>query len=43
MKMTEKKKLFRRVFDAIIEGRRHQAQDYVERYLRDRNPDGPRK
>lgn len=30
--MTEKKKLFRRMFDAIIEGRTRQAQRYVDAY-----------
>jgi hypothetical protein len=32
--MTEKKTLFRRVFDAIIEGRSAQAQRQIEEYLR---------
>ena len=30
--MTEKKKLFRRVVDAIVEGRTRQAQRYVDFY-----------
>jgi hypothetical protein len=42
MTMTEKKKLFRRVFNAMIEGRRNQAQTYVERYLKDRGLDHPK-
>jgi hypothetical protein len=32
--MIEKKNLFRRVFDAIIEGRSAQAQRHIEEYLR---------
>ena len=32
--MTEKKTLFRRVFDAIIEGRSAQAQRHIDEYLR---------
>ncbi len=32
--MTEIKNLFRRVFDAIIQGRSAQAQRHVEEYLR---------
>ena len=36
--MTEKKRLFRRVFDAIIEGRHAQAQRQIEQYLRAHGP-----
>jgi len=32
--MTEKKKLFRRVLDAIVEGRSRQAQHYVDLYTK---------
>ncbi len=32
--MIEKKNLFRRVFDAIVEGRSAQAQRHIEEYLR---------
>ena len=41
--MTEKKKLFRRVFDALIEGRTQQAQRYIDRYVKERTPDRPSK
>ena len=39
--MTEKKRLFRRVLDAMVEGREKQAQNYIERYLKDRGLDRP--
>jgi hypothetical protein len=32
--MTDKKTLFRRVYDAIIEGRSAQAQRRIQQYLR---------
>jgi hypothetical protein len=35
--MTEKKNLFRRVFDAIIEGRSAQAQKHIDDYLQAHN------
>lgn len=41
--MSEKKKLFRRVFDAIVEGRSRQAQRYVDEYRRTHNLDRPAK
>ena len=41
--MTEKKKLFRRMFDAIMEGRTRQAQRYVEAYRAAHEPLRPRK
>lgn len=41
--MTEKKKLFRRIFDAIVEGRTRQAQRYVEAYRAVHEPLRPNK
>lgn len=41
--MTEKKKLFRRMFDAIVEGRTRQAQRYVDAYRAAHEPPRPRK
>lgn len=32
--MTEQKTIFRRVLDALVEGRSRQAQRYVDDYLR---------
>ncbi|OEO29748.1 hypothetical protein VW23_024345 [Devosia insulae DS-56] len=32
-KMTERKTLFRRVFESMIEGRTRQAQRYISQYL----------
>jgi hypothetical protein len=40
--MSEKKRLFRRVLDAMVQGRSRQAQRYVDSYLRDHNIDRPR-
>lgn len=36
-----RKSMFRRVFDAIIEGRSRQAQRVVEQYLKSRGSDRP--
>ncbi|MDP1731935.1 MAG: hypothetical protein Q8L54_12330 [Devosia sp.] len=41
--MTEKKRLLRRVLDAIVEGRSRQARRYVDNYLRAHNMDRPSK
>jgi hypothetical protein len=38
--MTEKKKLFRRIFDAMIEGREAHAQRFIEEYLRQHGSGG---
>jgi DNA-binding FadR family transcriptional regulator len=38
--MTEKKKLFRRIFDAMIEGREAHAQRFIEEHLRQHGRDG---
>lgn len=43
LEMTEKKKLFRRVLEAIIEGRSRQAQRYVDAYTRGHNLHRPAK
>jgi hypothetical protein len=34
--MTERKRLFRRVFESMIEGRARQAQRYITEYLKNR-------
>ena len=41
--MTEKKRLFRRVLDAMVEARSRQAQRYVDSYLTDHEMARPRK
>jgi hypothetical protein len=41
--MAEKKRLFRRVLDAIVDGRSRQAQRYVDSYLTDHDMARPRK
>ncbi len=38
-----KKHLFRRVFDSMIEGRRREAQRYIEAYLRQRGQEPSQK
>ena len=40
--MTEKKTLFRRVFEAMIEGREAHAQRFIEEYLRQRGRERPK-
>jgi hypothetical protein len=41
--MTETKKLFRLVFNAMIEGRSAQAQRHIDEYLRTHRLEQPRK
>ena len=41
--MTEKKQLFRRLFDLLIESRSVQAQRHIEEYLRTHRLEQPRK
>ena len=35
--MTERKRLFRRVFESMMEGRQRQAQRYITEYLKSRH------
>lgn len=43
LEMTGKKTLFRRVLDAIVEGRSRQAQRYVDVYIKGHNLRRPAK
>ena len=37
--MTERKRLFRRVFESMMEGRSREAQRYITEYLKNRQVD----